>query len=229
MGIFDSISSQGNAALSYIGQRNANRMNQGTAREQMAFQRESNATAMAFSNAQTAKQMAFQERMAGSEHQRGMADMRAAGLNPILAYSKGGASSPGGASASGVSSGGARAEMRNQLEGVANSAISIAKAQEELSLLKNQNKNIKAQTQKTYADTKNVKQTNTMKSPIEKIMGTTSEVMTNSAKSIRTGWNKAKSGERTRSMNYKTPPKKGNLTKKQFNPKKNFGSYNLGD
>lgn len=60
-----------------------------------------------FQSAQAGRQMAFQERMRNTSWQAAVADMEAAGINPALAYSQGGAASPGGASGSGAQASGA--------------------------------------------------------------------------------------------------------------------------
>lgn len=72
--------------------------------------------------AQAGQQENFQANMSNTSYQRGMADMEAAGLNPILAATNGGASTPAGASA----------VIHDPVTPAINSAMSVATQQANL-------------------------------------------------------------------------------------------------
>lgn len=87
------------------------------------------------------KQMEFQERMYDSRYQKTMADLRAAGLNPILAGQLVGAT-PGGASA----------QMQNALGAGVSSAMQAARVKQELDLLREQTRDQKAKADISESD-----------------------------------------------------------------------------
>lgn len=134
------------------------------AKRQMEFQTESASIAYRRNRHHARRSMNFQERMSNTAKQRGVEDLKAAGLNPLLAAGGGAASTPGGATAQSSALPGARSTGQPSKLIGNQAAIAVGQGLANIQLTR-------AQTAKTNSEINPVEKWNQILDSLEKRFG----------------------------------------------------------
>ncbi|QGH73506.1 MAG: putative minor capsid protein [Microviridae sp. ctOsc38] len=121
----DAGATMGAAALQYQGVQATNAANIQMAADANRLEKQLQLRGQKFNAAQALMQRQFEERLSNTAYQRGTADMRAAGINPMVAFMKGGASTPGGASASSPGASAHKATVENAMGAAVGTAVQV--------------------------------------------------------------------------------------------------------
>lgn len=163
MGGLSAFGNLGGGIMSAGGAASANAQQQAQFQQQVRNQQDQYDMTRADNAWYFQKNFENQQYMSNTAYQRAMADMKAAGLNPILAYQQGGANASAGGMASGASGAGAPsaqsthnvgAEMGRGIGRMVSSAADAARTVADVRNATDTNKLINQQTDKTAAETR---------------------------------------------------------------------------
>jgi len=130
------------------------------------------------------EQMAFQERMSNTAHEREVLDLRNAGLNPILSAKLGGASSPGGA----------QPNIVNEMAPLSNSALSLGDKLYNSKLQDAQVNNMRLQNDVLKEQIEQLKISNAQNSRLTPIHETAGDIVKWGVDNVKDWWNGGKAG-----------------------------------